>query len=166
MKSSLKLGVIVLCNLATFVLLGCVTTQPIITEPIQKIIDLNGISSSTIFTKSQLWASKTFVSAKDAIEISDKDAGIITIRTTFQSYAYKIGIALGASYYTTYKVVIEIKENRVRITCQNPTYEVINQGRIQKFSTPTQAMVDEYEYNATSIINSFEAFLKSSATSW
>ena len=98
-------------------------------EPIQQVIPLSNLTAAQIFTKSQLWASNTFVSAKDAIELVDKDAGIITIRTRYDAHAYSTGEALGGKYYCTYKILLEIKEGKTRMTCQNPTVEAVVNGR-------------------------------------
>lgn len=157
-----------LCLLLSAVILmaGCASVPVSETAPLQKVLEVENTTQAKLFAKSQLWASKTFVSAKDAIELTNSEAGLITIRTSFQSYSYTVGMAMGGIYYIVYKVVLEIKDNKVRITCDNPIYQAIYRGNTQQMSKPTAAMVNEYIDKANAIIASYEAAIKAPDTDW
>jgi hypothetical protein len=124
------------------------------------------MTATSIFAKTQLWTSNTFVSAKDAIELADKESGILTIRTTYNSNAYAFGSIMGGKYYTTYKIVIEIKDNKARITCQNPQYEVFYQGRTQPMTGSIDSFNKEFVSKANEIIASYEKYITEKTSSW
>jgi len=156
---------VIFCSLA---FLGCMTVPTPTQEIVQKVYDFPDMNSDTLFAKSQLWASKTFISAKDAIELSNQSSGLLTIRTVYDSKAYQMGTLMsGAMYFTTYKIVLEIKDNKSRITCQNPIYEVmLSNGRKQPMQGNIAKFDNEFLQKANSIVVDYKSYMSKKETAW
>ena len=147
---------------------GCATVAyhegPVPT--VQKVIVLDGQAASDIYGRTLRWASDNFVSAKDAIELQDKESGLVTVRTGLESQGYDLGRAMGGRYYITYKIKIEVQDGKARITCHHPDFEGTIQGSTLKISPPFASMVQEYTDAASNVVVSYEQYILSESESW
>ena len=133
---------------------------------VQKVLTLDGQEASDIYARTLRWASDTFVSAKGAIELQDKDSGLVTIRTGLESQGYDLGRAIGGRYYITYKIKIEVQDGKARITCHNPVFDSIYQGSTTELPRPFASMVKEYTDAAGNVVANYEQYILSESESW
>jgi hypothetical protein len=88
-----------------------------------RILTLDSITKSDIYDRALVWCSKAFVDSKSAINVKDKESGIIGGKAIFDSY-FKIPRkkdSVMSTSYTNYLFdwLIEIKEAKVRISLSN-----------------------------------------------
>lgn len=156
--------------LVSLVLTGCTTNFVEAEKPtpeVQQVFEFEDSNKQDLFAKTQLWSSNTFVSAKSAIELTNPDSGVVIIRTGLKSTSYEFGTALGGKYYITYKIVVELKDNKARITCKNPMYEVTINGTHSQMPSVSTDMVKEYTDHAENVISSFDQFMnEESGSDW
>ena len=70
-------------------------------------------TKSELFVKANEWVAKTFNSAKDVIQMSDKDAGKIIAKGMMESGG-RVGFVKG-TFYIKYTLSIDLKDNKCRI---------------------------------------------------
>lgn len=97
---------------------SCVTSKYHNTEypnpfEFQKIDSLNGLKVE-IFVKANEWVAKTFNSAKDVIQMHDKDAGKIIAKGVMTSVS-STGLASSVTYYISYTLSIDAKDSKCRV---------------------------------------------------
>ncbi len=151
--------------LIVLLIMSCTSIPARESPEFQDVIELQGMSKAEIYNMALLWTSDTFKSAKSAIEIQNPESGLITAETRYDSTAYVLGMLLGGQYYTTFKVQIEAKDDKVRITCKNPDYRVVSEYGRDSMQKVNQDFVDEYKKYALIIIRSFGAAMKSEKNS-
>ena len=166
-----RVGGCVACALLVVLIASCASTGDMSAYPgtppvFQKVITVQGQTVGNIYSRTLRWTSDTFVSAKDAIEIQDKESGLIAVRTSFQSVSYTLGAIAGGTYYITYKVKIEMQEGRVRITCDNPIFEYNSRGSSGQIARPLTGMVNEYIDKANKLIANYESYIGTASASW
>jgi hypothetical protein len=69
------------------------------------------------FVAAQSWIAKNFNSAKDVIQMSDKDAGIIIVKAVwpFTWIANAgMGMRIPYTYYVDYSLTVKVKENKAK----------------------------------------------------
>ena len=93
-----------------------------------EVIDSLPGSKNELFVKANEWVAKTFVDAKEVIQMSDKDAGRIIAKGVMETYT-KVGATKG-KYYTKYTMEIDVKDSKARIIFSDfITYEcIVNNG--------------------------------------
>ena len=115
MKSVLKTMM-----LFVFVLLflsGCIPAKVMTKEQeqsLQRIKDFSGLDKTELFKRTNNWIARNYNSANDVIQLSDPEAGQIICRGisggTFD---------LGFTRYVSYTMVIDIKDERMRLSFEN-----------------------------------------------
>lgn len=89
----------------------------------EKIITIDSINKNDIYIKIKEWVGMTFVSAKNVIEVDDKDAGLL-ILSTLKDFNY------GGMMYACYNgflkctIKIQIKDGRYKVIVTNFIHEV------------------------------------------
>jgi len=111
----------IVCFLVT---LSCVTSgsKEKITEPVifAEIVEANGISQETLFTRTNMWLVDVFRNAESVIQFSDKESGVI--KGKYIDNGILDGMFICRVYST---ITIEIREGRYRISFSDPTYYYI-----------------------------------------
>lgn len=88
-----------------------------------RVLTLDSVSKSDLFDKALIWCSKSFNDSKSAINVKEKESGIIAGKATIDSY-YKIPRrkdSVSSTAYTNYLFdwLIEVKESKVRFSLKN-----------------------------------------------
>ncbi len=87
-----------------------------------KIDSVSG-SKSDLYSKSKIWIADNFRSTKDVLQMDDKDAGHIVVRTLFKTVA-KGGFGNSIGYdYVNFKISIDIKDGKYRIVIDEFEHE-------------------------------------------
>jgi len=81
----------------------------------QKVIEVPNISKDDLYVRANTWFVQSFKFAKTVIEFSDKENGKIVGKYTFDYYK-----GLGDPYTSIQTIIVEIKDERVRITIEEP----------------------------------------------
>lgn len=94
------------------------------------IIEAPQCSKEYIYIQANSWFLNTFNSAKDVIQLNDKEAGVILAKGFLGDIAEQIGFA--ASYEISAYVLfrIDIKDNRARLITTIQEYESVNRGGV------------------------------------
>lgn len=94
-------------------------------EPLiySKVLQVDSVQKNDLFDKAIIWCSKSFTDSKNAINVKDKESGIIAGKALFNSY-YKIPKkkdSVLSTAYTNYIFdwLIEIKDSKVRFSLKN-----------------------------------------------
>jgi hypothetical protein len=95
-----------------------------------KILKVDSISKNEIFDKTLVWCSKSFIDSKSAINVKERDGGIIGGKAYYQSL-YKvpkkkdstIGVIFNNYYFDW---LIEIKEGKLRFSATNILLKELN----------------------------------------
>lgn len=106
-----------------------------------KILKVDSISKNEIFDKTLIWCSKSFTDSKSAINVKERDGGIIGGKAYYQSL-YKVpkkkdstmGVIFNNYYFDW---LIEIKEGKLRFSATNILLKELNNDYI--VSTKTKA---------------------------
>jgi hypothetical protein len=147
-----------------FLFLGCVTTPPESLPNAQtvKIID-TGKPASDAFDLAMQWMNKSFVSAKNVIQYTDKVSGMITGKASMpisETFLGKVGIV--------YTMSIEIKDSKARIivdpvemvtTLYDPRYA----PTIGPLNKP---MLDKFKSQIETTISSLTSFIQNNTSNW
>ena len=88
-----------------------------------RILQIDSISKSDIYDKALIWCSKAFTDSKSAINVKDKESGVIAGKALFTSY-YKIpkkkDSVISAAYSDyLFDWLIEIKDAKLRFSLKN-----------------------------------------------
>lgn len=87
-----------------------------------KFIDSSTATKNELYTKAKIWITDAFKSAKDVIQMDDKDAGRIVARGVFQSPVKGMwGTPLYD--YINFKITIDVKDNKYRIALTDFVHE-------------------------------------------
>jgi len=131
------------------ILAGCATAA-IEERTYRQVVLLAGMNKHSIYIKSQLWLSHAFESAKAVKEFDSEAEGIIT---------GNIMLHHGTGWYIKYKITIEFKDGRSRLTGVATEY---TNGK------NTYPIVSGYYNNSAKelfdeLIRNYEAFVRGSA---
>ena len=95
-----------------------------------KILKVDSVSKNEIFDKTLIWCSKAFTDSKSAINVKEREGGIIGGKAYYQSF-YKVpkkkDSTLGvifSNYYFDW--LIEIKEGKLRFSATNLLLKELN----------------------------------------
>jgi hypothetical protein len=80
----------------------------------QESIDMPGVSKAELHTRARSWLVNTYNSAKDAIQMDDKEAGRIMSKGSFD-----ISLLMGLMRTVEYTITIDVKDNKFRYTITN-----------------------------------------------
>ena len=88
-----------------------------------RVLVADAVTKSDLFDKALIWCSKSFSESKSAINVKDKESGIIAGKGSINNY-YKIPRkkdSVLCLFYTDYKFdwLIEIKEGKARFSLKN-----------------------------------------------
>jgi len=131
--------------------------MPYYVEPanIQETIDTGKLSSEA-FDLSMLWMNKRFVSARNVIQYSNREAGMITGKAVEEVDG---GGDIIEIWYT---ITIETKDNRARFSVQNIN-AVAKDGVKLNY---TNKMQDQFSPLIRFLVKDFTSFVTSRSTAW
>ncbi len=106
-----------------------------------KILKVDSISKNEIFDKTLIWCSKSFTDSKSAINVKERDGGIIGGKAYYQSF-YKVPKkkdSITGSTFSNYYFdwLVEIKEGKLRFSVTNVLLKELN----SEYIVTTQAKV-------------------------
>ncbi|MDR2584809.1 MAG: DUF4468 domain-containing protein [Prevotellaceae bacterium] len=142
--------------IATCMMMGC-AVAPTASLKAEKVIEMPGVSKDDLFIRANEWATKQFRFPESVIEYSDKDAGTIMGKYT-TDYSMK-----GHATRTLQTMIIEIKDEKVRITIEDPWYRYIANPSYRKQVLADRALTLVKKRWDETII-SFEETLKNATT--
>ena len=70
-------------------------------------------TKSELFVKANEWVAKRFNSAKDVIQMHDKEAGKLIVKAEMESY--QTPLIAGVNYYVNYTLSIDVKDNKCKM---------------------------------------------------
>ncbi|WP_278932684.1 DUF4468 domain-containing protein [Parabacteroides johnsonii] len=90
---------------------------------IDTVMSLPGIKKDVAFTKASEWIAKNYNSAKDVVQLSDKDASTIICKGMFPFEYGKSGY-YGTLYgYIYYTLTVKFKDEKMRVTVNSFKHE-------------------------------------------
>lgn len=98
-----------------------------------KVISDSLSDKATLYSKSLLWASKTWRNANQVIQLKDPETGTIVIHGGLQSAPRTMGVS--ADGLTRTEITILTKDGKAAITFEN-TYFTYRTGMLFDFATP------------------------------
>lgn len=116
---SLKKNLFVLALFGVLLLTSCATTQRTVTwdGPIIKVYDATG-SKDELFIRSNRWMISIFRDARNIIQYSDKDEGILIGKYLLHEHYNAVGMI-----ETIYAIIeINVKDNKARISVTPDNY--------------------------------------------
>lgn len=143
-----------LLPLCLLVLAACASMEPAPTTKIQKIIEY-GKPADQAFALTMRWLNNNFVSAKNVIQYSDKDSGLITGKAYMP-----IRRVMGSEYGIDYTVTLEIKSNKARLTFDT------NFGSFMGTSNATKQNYDVYAGEIEGMAASLEEYIATTSLDW
>jgi hypothetical protein len=130
----------------------------------QQVIDVPGQKQGQIYGRVVEWASSYFVNAQAAMEASDRETGLIIYRSGYDANKYYFNDSPISTqiHLVTYKVKIEVKDEKIRVTVGPPSV------RSRDYSYfPTEGAFDEYDsYAKSAIANLKDHLSRSSSMTW
>jgi hypothetical protein len=128
---------------------------------IERTISIAGASKNELYLKANAWFVEAFNSAESVIEYQDKEDGAIMGKYIL-SMPYDVGYNLFTSSSLDYNIrqviLVEVREEAVRIRIRNPYYQF---GKIPAFyPLSDQDKVDALKKRWVELIYEFEAYLK------
>jgi hypothetical protein len=97
-------------------------------EPLiySRVLTLDSITKGDIYDKALIWCSKSFSDSKDAINVKEKESGIIAGKASIKNY-YKVpgkkdSVASWIFSDYAFDWLIEIKDGKARFTTKNVAY--------------------------------------------
>jgi len=113
-------GRFIIILLGLLLLFNCASMQKVPPEEtqLQKIYELQGMTKYVIFDRILAWIAETCISSKSFVEFKDKENGKIIGKgvTSFLSGNGRGGIVEIPCRYT---MIIDIKDNKIRLTYKN-----------------------------------------------
>lgn len=89
-----------------------------------RVYQFDGISKADIYDKAQIWCSKAFIDSKSAINVRDKESGLLGGKGFYKNY-YKIPRkkkdSIGGVLYNDFHLdwLIEVKDGKLRVSLTN-----------------------------------------------
>lgn len=90
----------------------------------EKVIQVDSLVKDKIYFGLKNWISTAYVSSKEVLEMDDKDAGLLVLSTR-QTYSFGKLYYICYDGYLDYKVKIQIKDYRFKITVTNFIHTVL-----------------------------------------
>lgn len=148
-----KLNIIVL---VVFVLLlaSCTTIKTSEVKGVTKVVEVPGESKDELFVKASSWMVDAFNSAKNVIQFSDKEAGVIKgkYRMTFPQF-----LATGECETT---ITIECKDGKCRLVVDDPYGYVADDVYSTKIANLTKDGYQSITDDINELCLSFEMNIK------
>ena len=145
-----NLNIFVLVVAIAFLAVSCTTISPSEVKGVTKVVEVPGVSKDDLFVRASTWMVDMFNSAKNVIQFSDKDAGVIKGKyiITFPQF-----LATGECEAT---ITIECKDGKCRIVVDDPygfrvddvysnRIENLTQEGFDKISTSIRGLCDKFE---------------------
>jgi hypothetical protein len=112
-----------LCLLAFYTIFGY-SQDSLLTY--SRVLVADSVSKNDLFDKALIWCSKSFNESKSAINVKDKESGIIAGKASIKNY-YKVPgkkDSTASWIFSDYIFdwLIEVKEGRVRLSTRNVVY--------------------------------------------
>jgi hypothetical protein len=123
----------------------------------ERIITIDSVDKATLYQKSKSWALSNFKSQKDALQIDDKDAGVIAYKT-FSSFSYQIEVdkfLFNEKYDINYLIKFFLKEGKAKIIIQDVTVNSIS-GGIENPNLPIEQFANWYEHPNDSLYSNLK----------
>jgi hypothetical protein len=99
--------------------------QQIASEPLiySRVFTIDSLNKSDIYDRALLWCSKSFTDSKSAINVKDKESGIIAGKAAIKNY-YKVPgkkDSLASWIFSNYFIdwLIEVKDMKARFSAKN-----------------------------------------------
>lgn len=83
----------------------------------QTVVPVPGVSASELYSRAKLWVANAYRSAKNVIDLDDKEGGRLVVKGNFTVSA---GLMGGSQTYR-HQLTIEVKDGRFRYTLTNLT---------------------------------------------
>lgn len=133
---------------------------------VDTVFALPGISKETSFIKASEWIASKYNSANDAVQLSDKEAGIIICKGMFQHEYGKsmtYGNLWGNIYYT---LTIKFKDDRIKITVKDFKHETRLPGNMISVSLGAVNTGDHPKWGKKKHVKEYWNDLKSTCTAY
>jgi hypothetical protein len=87
----------------------------------ERVIEIEGVSKNELYTRTKNWSLSAFVSQKDALQLDDKEAGVIAYKSFFKIFS---SIPFKGTTFSTERefwhlIRILIKDNKAKIIISN-----------------------------------------------
>lgn len=150
--------------LALFFFINTVSAQDLHEWPIdpktgrisfKEVVKEDSTKKDALYLKAKTWVSKTFKSAKDVIQIDDKEGGLLGLKGVSVLYFYSTydRIEVKTEVYLNYLINLEFKDGRYRyeitdLTCKTlPPYAYTFKAEDWLIPTPDLEKRTEEEFN-------------------
>jgi len=122
-----------------------------------RVVTFDSIGKNEIFDKTLIWCSKSFTDSKSAINVKERDGGILAGKALYKS-PYKIPKKKDSTegiYYNNYYFdwLIEIKDNKLRFSVTNVKLHELEQEYV--VSSSSKPPYDIIFYSTKNITNSW-----------
>src|SRR5882672_8278561 len=123
----------------------------------EKLILIDSSNKNSLYQRGKLWGLSNFKSQKNAIQIDDKESGILAYKT-FKLYPYQIIIdkfPFSGKYKLEYLIKIYVKDNKVKLLIEDIVLSSSisgNEGTIMSI----EEAANFYKHPNDSVVNSFE----------
>ena len=115
-------------------------------EPLsfEKVIQADSVKKDVIYNGLKEWVGMSFKSAKNVIEMDDKEAGIILLRPV-SDYKMKGLTYLGFEGYLKYTIKLSLKDGRFKVVVTNFEHSVLP-GNCRDCNLGLITVDEEYPY--------------------
>lgn len=125
----------------------------------EQVDSVTGLSKDQLYTRAKLWMANAFASAKDVIQMDDKEAGLLVGKGHFNIHSTGLG---SATWPCNFTISLTAKDGKYRVQLYNFTYgqanhsmesvyEAYKKGKMKK---ATGAMLKEMDAQALGIVKS------------
>ena len=155
------LAVLLMAIAIAMLMTSCATLDPDTAFQQHQLVveDIEG-SASDIYIKARTWMSKVFVSSEAVIDFENQEAGIIR-----GNWVCDTSAGLG-TFRTRSSVSIECQDGRARITIDPGISESFNNYGWTQMRVVMQEQVEIFDREATALIATFVAEMKSAPEEW
>lgn len=109
----------------------------------QEVVEVTDINAAQLYSRAKATITDLYKSAKDVVQLDDKDAGRIVAKGTYEI----VGDALGTSIdYVHHSLTIEAKDGRYRVTVSDLVIETLpsqSNLAIPGFTEPFAEMITD-----------------------
>lgn len=116
-----------------------------------RVLTVDSATKSAIYDKALIWCSKSFSDSKDAINVKDKESGIVAGKASIKNY-YKVpgkkdSVASWLFSDYVFDWLIEVKDGKARFSTKNVAYfdELGNHPVYINSKPPTRVMFQKPE---------------------
>ncbi|MDR3287458.1 MAG: DUF4468 domain-containing protein [Prevotellaceae bacterium] len=127
-----------------FIALVCVCSATFAQQPISysKVIQTDSVGKDALFASINEWFASTYNSAKDVLQMTDKDAGII-VGNGNTKYSYGGMIYSCYEGWLKYSIKVNVKDNRYKVEITNISHSN-KQGNAKNCELGLVSTADEY----------------------